>query len=413
MMMRACLVSVLLLSATLPLMAEEVVLEYCKDPGPYDHSFIGRVPNLMGGAGWLNGKDFLSKRAMTFGIECSLAQGTVCMLPFTIDYETPHSKRPCFLYVDANLNDTIDEGERYPLKILVGGKHLMDGREAILQGNMIAEKIRFMPTIEGRQQELFANVVLSGSSYSLQEARYHLFSLEAWGCCRGRATIEGTTYDIFLRDRNANGLFSDFDKGTWITTLHSADTVAVVPEGSPVTHGQPLRRNIILDGRAFTLDVRENGRKLLIEPRSVEFGEVAAADKEIKMSLWSVDWGLFTIAPGESMKLPAGRWCITEFDRKNAETGARCRYKSSGKLTTDVAGGNNNVVELDTILRAVVSSKKRDGGIRLSLDMTTSQEATFRSYQAPRSKDDPFKGIPFMITNGAGEVVAQDFFEFG
>ena len=301
MLWRLFLASVLVLFGTLSLDSKEIELEYCEDPGPIDHTFIGHIASLQGASGWLNGEEFLSKRAITFGIESPLATGTSSMLPLCLDFENADSKKPSVLYVDANRNDTIDEGERYPLKHLGPGDHLMNGRKALLPNHLIAEKIRFTPVLCGEKQEVYASIVLSNSAYSFRNnASYYLFSIDAWGCRRGRVTLDGAEYEIILRDGNTNGVFDDYDKGNILGTSFPGDSITFIHTDSNSQLRVPLRRNVILQNKAFSIDVRDSGRKVDIEPVDTTFGTLSIQDPQIEMTLWNLEWGIFNIAPGES-----------------------------------------------------------------------------------------------------------------
>ncbi len=414
MVTRTFLLGLLFLAAPLTLNAIEVDLEYCKDPGPYDHSFSGYFSDHSGAAGWSNGGEILSNRALTFALGNPLEGGSPDGLALCVDYETKESKYPFVLYADANGDRKIDETERYPLNWLEGGKHMINGREAILQNHLVAEKICLPTTLLGKRHEVFVNIVLSqGTLSGFRNAHYFRFSVEAWGCRKGRATLDDRTYEIIVRDGDCNGLFGDYEKGNWFRAPPTGDRVAFIPGSSSLSRDLPLRQKFVLDSKGFTIDVRENGKKVVIEPEPVAFGEVIPSDREIEMTLWNLDWGSFTFAAGEKKKLPAGDWFVTEFARRSSETGACCYYSGSGKIKASVEAGKNNVVEVDTILRAAVTAKKKRDQIRLSLDLATSQAASFRSYRSSRSDGEPFRGIPFMITDSAGEVVKQAHFEFG
>lgn len=313
----------------------------------------------------------------------------------------------------------IDEGERFPLERLEGGIHLIDGDEAVVQNLVAAKKVRFSPVIDGKEAEFFANVIITcGSTEGIWYRHDYRFSILAWGCYRGRATLDGRVYEIILRDGNADGIFCDFDERSWLTQPDWVDTVAFIPEGSPPMLGIPLRRKILLDQKGYSVAVHENGRKMVIEPDPVTLGEVGASSDEIEMALWNADWGAFIVPPGEVKNLPSGIWLVTEFVRHCSETGARCNYwlgsnKGGVRMEAVVEAGKTTIVTLVTIVKGEIIARRRTKDrITFALRLTTPQDASLHSIECPPDCDDPFDGVPVIITNSAGAIVAQDLFEF-
>jgi hypothetical protein len=414
MILRILIVIAILLPGTSSLRAEEIALTYGQAPDrPVMYEDFDLVEEDE--EAWEDGEGVLTDRAVTLYAYFDIA-GMDDGLILSYDFSSAAARKPDILYADVNMNLCLDGGERFPLRpARMPGNDYPPGTDFPL----CAEKLSLAAIAREECVPFFINVyaipVAGDSAYALVPMWY-----EAWGCCRGGVTIDGKAWDIVLRDQNVNGSFTDFEgKGRGgFDTLRllpaEADGLSTEADGGQASFAQPLRERMLLGGRAFTVALSENGRKITLTPFDAEFGTVAAPAGDVEVSLSSPEWGTHTVAAGGTLALPVGEWKISCFRRIVAATGAFCKYMGPEKIGLKISRGETAIVPAlkTTLTPSVVMRGKGKKKRALSLVLTTEQGATFKDYENPAA-DSPFKGVPLKITDQSGRTVVEGYFPFG
>jgi len=143
-----------------------------------------------------------------------------------------------------------------------------------------------------------------------------------------------------------------------------------------------------------------------------ETGTVEVSGEGIEAVLYSLEGGARTVRSGRAASLPAGTYRVASFSRTHTEPFARVSYTGPAKMTLTVTAGKTALLDLDPVLVAKVKVRKGRGRVLLSLEMATAQGARFSRYYH-RSPAGAAAGIPFLITDGKGNVVVEDSFHFG
>ena len=371
-------------------------------------AFFGTAPIETGekGNGWIKGDEFLTENATSVIAHLAMGDAGFAAFLLSVDMKSDEADKPDTLYIDLNRNRTLDEGETLPL-VLVDNKGAGPEMPFTL---LSAEKVAYCDKDTDESATFHVNFYYP----IIEEAPPGFgiaFGLSAWGCCTGQVMLDDVAYDVTLEDRTVNGSFSDFDEGERFDcdclTFHRADEQKAITEMTPPP---PLRHKMLIGDQAYAVAVKENGRLLSLDPIAIETGTVLAGAPELAVNLSNPDWGSFRIAPGESRDLPAGEWTIVDYAREKTDRSSVCTYSEPTEKSVIVTKGETVRLDLATALVAKVSAKCHSGTVRLGLAMTTAGGARMQGYfssTAGRS------GIPFHITNSAGETVEKGTFEFG
>ena len=426
-------VACIALFLSLPLGAKEIALTYGKAP-QMPMGFMGFEALGEDEEGWENAKEILTDKAITVIAYYPLGSLADDGLLISVDTVKEGAPRPDTLYVDLDGDETIGKGEKFSLKPPEGAAEGIDAAFVTL----CAEKIPLSNVFEDQSAPilmdffyLFADSTKGGGdSPKLEELPPFLLSITAWGCLSGEVEIGGKDYTVLLIDSNVNGSFADFEEEgeeAQPDNLVLVSSAAAAGTDTGATHGgvstldektvmgsfhEPLRRRIFLDGKAYKVGVKENGRALVFSPLAVDFGTVAAAADDIEVELAAPGWGSHTVPPGEKFSLPAGTWHVSGFRRIDKKTGAFCAYEGPEDVKVAIAAGKTAAVSLDTTLKGGIKVGPVRKTVSLSLDMATAQGARFSSYNPPASAG-PMEGIPFAITDSEGKTVLKDLFHFG
>ncbi len=390
-----------------PVLADEITLDYGQAPDRpvmYEHFEIYEEDEEA----WEEGAGLLTGRAVSlyayFPIE-GMDDGLVC----AYDFSSEDAAKPDIFYADVNFNLALDEGEKFSLApTRTPGNDFPPGTDFPL----CAEKISLAAVAKEGRDPFFINVHLIPAPPEEDYALVYMWC-EAWGCCSGRAAIEGREYTLILRDQNVNGSFGDIEGSG-----EGFDTVTLVPAARSGDDSEPLaqklRNKMLLGGAALEVAVKAQGRKIVTAPVEVDFGTVAAPDSDIEVTLENAKWGLGVVPAGSKLGLPAGKWSVHSFRRVVKETKAFCKYLGPTKISIKVEPGKTvSLPRLETALTPEVimrgkGKKKRS----LSMVMTTTQGATFKDYRNPGAAK-PLPGIPVKILDRSGRTVTEGYFPFG
>ncbi len=371
-------------------------------------AFFGAAPIEAGekGNGWLEGGDFMTSRATSVTAHLSLGNLGFTTLLMTVDKKEEGAEYPDTLHADLNRNRILDEGETFPL-VLVDN----EGAGPVMPFTMLcAEKVAYRKEGPDEGAPLYVNFyhpIIEDAPPGFGLA----FGLSAWGCYTGRITLDGVAYDVTLEDRTVNGAYDDFDEGA----RFDCDSLTLERADKPkVAHGMTpppaLRHKMLLGDQAYSVAVKEKGKILSLDPIAVDRGSVSVSPADVAVNLSNPEWGGFRIAPGEKKVLPAGKWTIADYSREKNDGSCMCNYSEPTEIEVTVAKGESVRLDLATALVAKVSASRRAGLVRLNLSMATAGGATFRGYFSAAGGRG---GIPFSITDAAGEIVEKGTFEFG
>jgi len=371
-------------------------------------AFFGTAPAEAGekGTGWIDGDEFLTKDAQSVIAYLGMGEGQNAALLLSVDTKADGADKPDTLYIDLNRNRTLDEAETFPL-VLVDNK----GAGPVMPFTLLcAEKVAYHDEYSAGGGPFHVNFyypIIDDAPPGFGTA----FGLSAWGCYSGRVTLDGVAYDVTLEDRTVNGSFCDFDSGSHFDCdsleMRRADQEKAL---TGLTPPSPLRRKMLIGDRAFGVTVKENGRVLALESITVETGRVSTSSSDLAVNLSHPDWGSFPIEAGETKALPAGEWTIVDYSRVKKEPSSVCYYSAPTDKSVSLAGGESVCLDLATTLVAAVTATPRKGLVQLGLAMTTDGGATMRGFYSEKAKG---RGIPFHITNAAGETLEKGTFEFG
>jgi hypothetical protein len=321
----------------------------------------------------------------------------------TMDKKSEGADLSDTLYVDVNDNETIDEGEVFPLKL----QSTDDSREPGSFSNpLVARKVPLASPGNGKAQR-FVNLSLSVSGPRL------FIGTAPWGNMKGKGTLGGRDCEVVLHDGDADGSFDGFEGGVEsIGNRQQSDVFSVTFDGGASGSSQSLRRKMIVGGSTYRVSLSDEGARIAFEPVETLFGTVAAAGDGMDILLSNPEWGAHTVRSGKEKSLPAGIYRITTFSRFQGEPYASCRYKGHEGMEVRVETDGRTDIELDTVLRAEVETRRSRSNLILSLQMATSQGAQFSGYSQRQYPTDP-PGVSFFITDSAGEVLVNDYFRFG
>jgi hypothetical protein len=410
MIFRSLLLSVLILVPLPSLAADEIELEYVetdviarmfqshKLPQNWREDLIaGTFPSSLlehdRRAVWTNGADVLSAGAFTF------VNGGWIM---SLDKRAEGARHPDTLYVDVNGNETLDAGEAFALE----PERKDSEEEPGAFGNpLVARKVPCAAPA-GASGERFINISL------MQNETLLYVGTGPWGCLAGRGTLGGRPCTATLYDENVSGTFTDFAGTEAGRRASRPDTITLKIDGKSALTRKPLRKKMMLSGTVYEVAVAAGGAKLVIDPIETETGAVSVAGNDIEVVLSNPEWGDHTVQSGKDAVLPAGIYKVSSFTRKRSDPYTRCSYTGPAEMEIDIAPGSTASVELETVLNARVETRRSRRNLVLSLTMTTSQGARFRSYAAT-AESPQLQGVPFFITDGAGGVLVEDIFRFG
>lgn len=394
----------------LPLRAEEVALTYGRAPDRpvmYESFELYEEEEDL----WEKGADLLTDKAVTLCAYFPIA-GLEDGLILSFDNTAAGAAKFDTLYADVDFDLCLGKGEKFPLELArMPGDDYPPGTELPL----CAARLSLEGVAGGGKAPFFVNIYVipvpdAGDGLMLLPLWY-----EAWGCCRGAISFGSAAFDLILRDQNVNGSFTDFEQHDGKV----GDTLTLVPAKSAGSGGrppwaQPLREKMLLGGRTFLVKVKENGRKLLLDPHAVKFGRAAAPGEEMEVALTSPVWGTHTVGAGSTLALPAGDWKVHSFRQIDRKTGAFCRYMGPEGITLTLAeGAAARVPDLELEMTPAVTMRGKGRRSRtLSLVLSTSQGARFKEYGNPAAAE-PLPGIPLRITDGSGRTVTEGYFPFG
>lgn len=350
------------------------------------------MPAVKSNRVWTNGADFFSDKAKTYTFTQPYSSARRSILA-CVD---PISKKKNVFYLDLNNNKTIDKGEAFhaePFDIDAAGLH--DFADAAYKVTKIPYKGNMDINITYFEKYKFGD--LDGI----------LFSASAWGCYKGEAILNGAPYNVTLIDNNLDGQFNNYQT----SGQYDADQLNIRPKDAAPAKvnvaNDPLRRKMLINAKAYEVIIKENGKKLILDPISVEMGEVIS---NMQTFLAHEDWGNMILQANQKKSLPAGEWALTHYQNSHKNGFIGVTYIGDGKINIDVAPNKVKELKLDTRLIAAISSNRRAKYVDLNLKLKTSQGASFASYYNSTKK---FEGIPFTITDGSGKTVHQGKFTFG
>lgn len=391
---RLILTAIVALCACSIAAAIEIELTYTEsDPQPT--SFYGVIPASANGKFWENGEGILTDRAVAFNVGGDRL--------ITVDYGSDDGEHPDVLYVDLDGDKTIGEGEKFALAPYRQGEG--DDASTFFASALIATKVPLSAEAADVPGTAYINIIF------IQNEQFCLVCEMAWGHYAGEWKMDGTDHEVRLVDRNANGSFADFAGDN----EYDCDQLILIDRKTGTHDMQPLRSKILFKSGAYEVEVLDKGGRLKLEPVETQYGTVTVPD-EMTVELYNSEWGARTLTADGDTRLPVGDYWIRTFSRQQNEPFVRCSYRGSENLKVRIEPGAAAKVELETLLHAKVMTKKQRFGntIRLSLEMATSQGATFRSYTKQGSQGrSALRGVPFFITDKEGNIVVDDMFKFG
>jgi hypothetical protein len=377
-----------------------LVIDLAYEKAEESPSYILSSP-LIDAGGWENADRHLTEGSLTIRPTLHLPSGDESVtLLISIDRSSGEAQIPDTLYIDLDDDRRIGDEERFALRP-ARQENNVDGSYSML----CAEKVPlvFSGSPDPRDMNVYAMVTTDSD---IGKVKYVPIGLSGWGCYRGAAEIEGQEYEVVLYDRNGNGRFGDVvDESPW-----DADMLLIRPNGNKDETPKPLRNRLVAGGKAYSVKVEENGRKMHLDLLDVKFGKVAAARPDLTFNLDSSEWGPQYVMPGEVMEVPAGAWTISYFNRVGDDGATFCVFSCKSARTVDVTVGEKSVVDFDTKVKTRIDAEKEKDGFTLNLNLTTAEGSRFRGYY---SQTERFDGVPFRILDESGGEVEKGVFKFG
>jgi len=383
------------------LSGKEIRLSFEPCPAGLPQDECGYVKPLENGLhGWIRGHEFLTDRAFTGYFRFHHDNLDKPELLFSYDCLLEGSGTPDILYLDLNFDQRIGEDESFALNR--AGSRFM------------AEKVPFTRKLDRDDITYYVNIFLRPAV----KKESCSMTVESWGRYRGKVELFGIEYELILKDGNCNGSFADFG-GRYHRS--GADLLSLTPVGEEgadtAGFGEACEKQIhpkmFFGNRAYSVDVKNNGRKLSIRPFKTSFGKVALHAEAMEVTLRRDDWGGFALASGKELLLPVGTYSIDRFSRKRGSSRAWCSYSGSEKMTVHVRSGTTANVKPETSLFASINTSNKGDSIRLSLKLETQEGARLSSFGGHEKDNRTSGGIPFVVRDKSGEVVYEDFFRFG
>lgn len=388
--------------------AEEVVLTYM-DAEAMPYSFSPPEPVEDEEDGWEGGTEFLANKAVTYLAYLNAGDLLDEGLLFSLGASDESASRADTLQIDCNGNRRLEKNEKYALVPLHA-----QAEPPIL----CARKIPLVVT-EGKKPVLTTFFVIHFPGEGGREEMTAV-GLQAWGHCKGQVTLNGESWELILTDVNVNGSFCDFESGSG--DFLGADAISLKRAAEPLpAEPIPLRPKLLLGKSAYTIEVRDNGRKVILGSLDVTFSTVAAARPDIEMVMQHPAWGIQTVPAGKEHALPEGTWTIRSFRTICKETQAFCDYIGPPSVKVALLPDGKRTVELDTVFNATIKPRQTRRAIQLSLHLHTAQGACFSSFYggvaAGKAESGELgfflEGIPFKISDESGREVQKGIFEFG
>jgi len=397
---------------------EEIDLVY-KPSTPRASYYVGFFPLGDMDKGWENSADLITKRAITYKTALSFVlkdNQKYDDLLLTIDSANkPQKEGEIFLdtlYIDLNRNNKIDTDEKFIMKPV-------PSQQAKGPKTFYAEKIPILSGKDGAEKTVYVNLfslVQSDGGKIIPKRTY--FGVSSWGCYEGKVTLNEIDYRVRLDDFCINGSFDDYENGTelgWNCDRISVNTEEMIAKaGSSGWMGLPLLPKMLISNKAYSITVKEGGKKLGIEPLPIEFAKVRAKNDIMSVDLHHPEWGMQHVAKGQTISVPKGIWTVKYFKVSLDSPNVTCSFNGPRGFKADLTSQEVTTLNLETELKVAVSSHYGDGAIDLSLGMVTIQDAKFTSYYQENTKDgSALRGIPFVIKSLDGAMVHENIFSFG
>jgi hypothetical protein len=380
---------------------EEITLTFEEsDMGP--QFLFGLMPVFDDNDLWAGGHDRLTEDVETFqfSIPSDSFDREDWML-ISVDNTGEGGK---IVYLDLNRNKKIDGAEHFPLKIATRVSYMEDAKDK----SFVTEKFDFPASKEGGNTFPVNLYCLFMPGHG--DTENLIFGFTSWGCYKGEARLNDMLYKVTLLDQNMDGDFDDYQKDENSMCDGLLLQAKPVPENNDMMYGEPLRQKMFINNKTFSVAVNEGGKKLIIEPIQVPYGSVDLKTADVSVNLFSAEWGNIMMEQAGKKEVPAGTWKVSQFTRHNGDNNRFLMYQSSDAMNVEVKADQSAELSMATTLKSDISQSIRGNKVNLSLKLTTDQGANFASYYGGEKA---FEGIPFAITNGAGETVHEGLFTFG
>ncbi|MBU0754504.1 MAG: hypothetical protein KJ645_05155 [Planctomycetes bacterium] len=385
--------------------AEEFTLAFKKAELSPRYSY-GFKQSELNQVRWTNQAEVLTDRAITLQVSLGFA-GEEDDQPPLVSFDTLSStgEHPDTLYVDLNNNSTIDENEKFTLQPV---EHA-EGGEELPYPVFYAEKV---PHARKVREATYLNVYLLLPPTTEQEEPDLFIGTSSWGCYEGIVKLKGKEFKATITDLTQNGSYTDFQEDAGRRQDYFS-LVSKDADGEEAVYARymPLRRKRVIDGQAYTVDLRNNGETLIMTPIDAAFGGVRFNPPNVKIMVSNDEWGRQWVDSGSAINLPQGTWKVSQFSlRSTGEADSIVTYRGPSDLVVEIVSDQETVFDLATEFEGSVNADKTEKGYHLNLNLLTTQKAVLVSCINGTKQEE---GVPFKILDKEGGTILESLFTFG